>query len=64
MDTINPAQGDPIMMELFQSLMAKDQDPFAALEKIRPMLPPREQKFIDVMIKIQEIRVLMKEMDM
>ena len=35
--------------------------PFDTLYKIRTMLPAREQKIIDMMIKFHEIRVLMDE---
>jgi len=36
--------------------------PFDMLLTIRPMLPPREQRMIDVMIKVQELRILIDEM--
>jgi len=35
--------------------------PFDILFKLRPMLSPKEQKFIDLMIKFHEIRVLIEE---
>jgi len=36
--------------------------PFDMLLTLRPMLPPREQRMIDVMIKVQELRILIDEM--
>ena len=60
-----------ILMQLMQNLQNGLSDapdpptplpsPFDTLYKIRPMLPPREQKMIDLMIKFHEIRVLMDE---
>jgi len=58
-----------LLMQLLQSLETSDVQgahshlphPFNILEKVRPMLPPREQKFIDLMIKFHEMRVLMDE---
>jgi len=35
--------------------------PFDILFKLRPMLSPKEQKIVDLMIKFQEIRVLIDE---
>ena len=59
-----------LFLQLLQSLNEGDNipvdpqfahlpSPFNTLAKIRPMLPPREQLLIDLMIKFHEITVLM-----
>jgi len=40
---------------------SQQRTPFDMLIKLRPMLSTREQKFIDLMIKLQEVMVLMDE---
>ena len=35
---------------------------FGMLLTLRPMLPTREQRMIDVMIKVQELKILIDEM--
>ena len=36
---------------------------FDMLLKLRPALPPKEQKFIDLMIKIREVKILLDEIN-
>ena len=36
--------------------------PLDTLYMIRPMLPPREQRFIDILIKMHELQTLFAEM--
>ena len=35
--------------------------PFDMLFVLRPMLPPREQRMIDIMVKMQELKMLIAE---
>lgn len=35
--------------------------PFDTLYMLRPMLPKREQRFVDILIKMQELKMLIAE---
>ena len=57
---MNNQQG--LLLQLMEGLNANPSDtPSEILLKLRPMLSEREQKFIDLMIKFQEILDLMDE---
>jgi len=49
------------MLQLVESLLGEDTPLPDALIKIRPMLDQREQKIIDLLVKFQEIAVLIEE---
>ena len=55
-----------LLLQLMQSLNdgggSAQQSPIDMLATLRPMLSPKEQKLIDLMIKFREIRVLMDEL--
>jgi len=55
---------ESLLLQLVQEL-ANSQSPTSSpidiLFKLRPMLTPREQKYVDLMIKFQEVRDLMDE---
>jgi len=59
-----------LLLQLMQSLnknasedlSSQLRSPIDILVTLRPMLSPREQKFIDLMIKFRELRVLMDEL--
>ena len=51
------------ILQLVESLTNENTPLPEALVKIRPMLDPREQKIIDLLIKFQEIAVLIEEIE-
>jgi len=50
-------------LQLVEGLVGKDTSFPEMLHKLRPMLAPREQKIIDLMIKLQEIMALIEEIN-
>jgi len=50
-------------LHLIEGLVGKDTYFPDMLHKLRPILAPREQKIIDLMIKFQEIMVLIDEIN-
>ena len=69
-----PEQEPGLLWQLMQSLSEGNlpdapeppiplEPPFDMLWKLRPVLSPKEQRYIDLMIKIFEIQVLMDEIN-
>jgi len=60
MQTMNDSQPDTAQ-EAQPQEPPQLEPPFDMLFMLRPMLPPREQKMIDLILKMQEIKILMCE---
>ena len=56
------AQGMYPPPEAHENAEAFRDGPIATLIAIRPMMPERQQRLIDVLIKMQEIRAIFEEM--
>jgi len=62
-----------MLWQLMQSLNTQTQDNLAhqaeepqfehTLLSLRPLVPPRQQKILDMMIKMQEVKALMNELN-
>jgi len=51
------------ILQLIESLIGEEAPLQDVLLKIRPMLHPREQKIIDLLIKFREIAALIEEIE-